>query len=61
MNPVPALMHGLCYVKSRLGEGSTWVSIGATVAAVSALPSPWCHVGMACGIMAAMVPNRCPS
>ena len=58
MNPVPALMHGLAYVKERLSEGSTWVAIGGTVAAVSALSAPWSYVGLACGIMAAMVPNR---
>jgi hypothetical protein len=61
LNPVPVLFHFLGYLKARLGEGSTWVSIGASVAAVSALPAPWSYVGLGCGIMAAMVPNRVQS
>lgn len=62
LNPIPHLVRGLSYVKTRLGEGSTWVSIGASVAAVSALTPPWSYIGLACGVMAAMVPNRkaCP-
>jgi hypothetical protein len=60
MNPVPYLMHSLSYLKARLGEGSTWVAIGGTVAAISALSPPWSYVGLGCGIMAAMVPNRTP-
>jgi hypothetical protein len=59
LNPIPYLMHGLGYVKGRLVEASTWVSIGITITAVSQLTPPWSYVGLACGIMAAMVPNRC--
>lgn len=58
MTPVPYIVHGLSYLKDRLGEVSTWVSIGATVAAVSTLAAPWSYIGMGCGIMAAMIPNR---
>ena len=58
MNPVAAIMHGLSYLKARLSEGSTWVAIGGTVAAVSVLTPPWSYIGLACGVMAAMVPNQ---
>jgi hypothetical protein len=58
MNPVPYIMHTLGYIRARLGETSTWVSVGVTVAAVSALPVPWCYVGLGCGVMAAMTPNK---
>ena len=58
MNPIPAIMHGLGYIKSRLAEASTWVMLGGSVAAVSALPPPWSYIGLGCGIMAAMVPNQ---
>lgn len=58
MNPIPPLMHAIGYIKSRLAEASTWIAVGATVAAVSQLTPPWSYVGLACGIMAAMVPNQ---
>lgn len=58
MNPLPYIAHALGYLKDRLGEPSTWVAIGASVAAVSALTAPWSYIGLGCGVMAAMVPNR---
>jgi hypothetical protein len=35
MNPIPYIEHSLSYLKARLGEPSTWVAFGASVAAVS--------------------------
>lgn len=58
MNPIPWLFHALGQIKARLGEPSTWVAIGASVAAVSALAAPWSYIGLGCGVMAAMVPNQ---
>ena len=58
MNPLRYIAHAFGYVKQRLGEPSTWVALGGSVAAVSALPAPWSYVGLGCGVMAAMVPNR---
>jgi hypothetical protein len=58
MNPITYVIHGLGYLKARAGETSTWVSIGATVAAVSTLAAPWSYIGMGCGIISAMLPNH---
>jgi hypothetical protein len=58
MNPLPGLFHALCYIKARLGEGTTWAAISAGAAAVAALPAPWSYIGFGGAIMAAMLPNR---
>lgn len=51
------LEHAFGFVKSRLGEKSSWICIGGAVAAASALPAPWSYFSLGCGIVAGMIPN----
>jgi hypothetical protein len=45
------------YIRARLNERSTWVMIGAGVAAAAALPWPWSLVSVIVGVIAALVPD----
>jgi len=47
----------LSFIKARLSERSTWLLIGTSVAAASALIAPWSYVSMAVGAIAAMIPD----
>jgi len=47
----------LKFIKARLSERSTWLLIGTSVAAASALIAPWSYVSMAVGAVAAMIPD----
>lgn len=48
----------ISFIKGRLSEKSTYVFVGAGVAAASALPAPWSYMSMAVSIIAAMVPDH---
>lgn len=45
------------YIKARINERSTWLLIGGSVAAASALPAPWSYVSMGVGVIAAFTPD----
>jgi hypothetical protein len=45
------------YIKARLEERSTWLLIGASIAAAAALPWPWSLVSVIAGTIAALVPD----
>ena len=47
----------LSYIKKRLNERSTWVSISAGVAGAAALSSPFSWIAMGVGIIGALVPD----
>lgn len=47
----------LSFIKARISERSTWLLIGTSVAAASALVAPWSYVSMAVGAIAAFVPD----
>lgn len=46
------------FIKGRFSEKSTYVFLGAGVAAASALPSPWSFISMGLSVVAAMVPDH---
>lgn len=46
------------FIKGRLGEKTTYVFLGAGVAAASALPAPWSFISMGLSVVAAMVPDH---
>ena len=46
----------LKYLKNRLDEKSTWVSIGAGVTAAAALAAPWCYVAAAVATLGVLAP-----
>lgn len=48
----------ISFIKGRLSEKSTYVFLGAGVAAASALPTPWSFISMALSVVAAMVPDH---
>lgn len=45
------------FIKARLSERSTWLLIGTSVAAASALVAPWSYVSIAVGAVAALIPD----
>jgi hypothetical protein len=47
----------LSFIKARLSERSTWLLIGTSVAAASALVAPWSYVSIAVGTIAALIPD----
>lgn len=48
----------IAFIKGRLSEKSTYVFLGAGIAAASALPAPWSYLSMATSVVAAMVPDH---
>lgn len=50
-------MKALRYLRHRLNERSTWVSIGAGVGGASALPAPWSYIAVCVGVIGALVPD----
>ena len=47
----------IAYLKARLNERSTWLLIGTSATAASALPAPWSYVSIALAVVAALVPD----
>jgi len=47
----------IAFIKARLSERSTWLLIGTSVAAASALTIPWSYVSVVIGVVAAMIPD----
>jgi hypothetical protein len=47
----------LSYIRQRLDERSTWLLIGAGVAAAAALSWPWSLVSAIIAVIAALVPD----
>jgi hypothetical protein len=47
----------IAYLKARLAERSTWMMIGASIAAASALPKPWNAISFIVGIIGALTPD----
>jgi hypothetical protein len=45
------------FLKARLSERSTWLLIGTSATAASALPAPWSYVSIVVGVIAALVPD----
>lgn len=50
----------LQYLKARLSERSTYMLIGAGIAAASALPWPWSVASVVVATIAALVPDGHP-
>ena len=50
-------MKLLEYIKARLMEHGSWISIGGGVAAAAALSSPWSYVFVAVAVVGVLVPN----
>lgn len=48
----------MAYIKSRLGEASTWAAIAAGAAAANALAAPWSYIAIACAAIGAIVPEK---
>lgn len=48
----------VAFIKGRFSEKSTYVFLGAGIAAASALPPPWSYISMATSVIAAMVPDK---
>jgi hypothetical protein len=45
------------YVRARLNERSTWLLVGAAIAAAAALPWPWSLLSCIAGVIGALVPD----
>ncbi len=45
------------YVKRRLGEKSTWASIGVGVTGAAALAAPWSYVFIGVAVIGTLVPS----
>ena len=45
------------YIRRRLNERSTWLLLGAGVAAASELREPWSYVAMVVSVIAALIPD----
>jgi len=52
-----SLMRFISYIKKRLAEKGTYVSIGAGVTGAAALSSPWSYVFLAVGILGVLAPT----
>lgn len=50
-------MKILEYIKARLGERSTWASIGVGVTGAAALSAPWSYAFVAVAVIGAIVPT----
>lgn len=50
-------MKLLGFIKSRVGERSTWVGIGMAVSAAAVLPWPWSAIAFAAGVVSSFVPD----
>jgi len=50
-------MRVLRFLRVRLNERSTWVSLGAGVTAASVLPPPWSFVLMAIAVIGVVLPD----
>lgn len=48
----------VAFIKGRLQEKSTYVFLGAGVAAASALPAPWSYISMSLSVVASMLPDH---
>ncbi len=51
------MLKVVSYLKARLGERSTWVSIGVGVTGAAALVIPWNYVFIAVAVIGALVPT----
>lgn len=47
----------IAYLRARLCEHSTWVSIGLAIGGASALPAPWSYAAVAVGAIGALTPT----
>lgn len=47
----------ISFVRSRLNERSTWLLVGAGVAAASELREPWSIVSVIVAVVAALIPD----
>lgn len=50
-------MKVLGYLKRRVAEQSTWVSIGIAITGAAALSPPWSYLFVAVGVIGALVPT----
>lgn len=50
-------MKALTYLKERLGERSTWASIGVAITGAAALPTPYSWLAIAVGVIGTLVPT----
>lgn len=53
-------MKVLSYLKSRIGERSTWLLIGAGISGAAALAWPWSLVFCVAAVIGALVPDGKP-
>ena len=51
-------MKVLRYLKARLGERSTWVSVGVAITGASAITAPWSYAFVAVGVIGVLVPTN---
>lgn len=51
-------MKALVYIKARMAERSTWLSIGIGVTGAAALVAPWSYVFIAVAVIGTIVPNK---
>jgi len=47
----------LSYIKARLGERSTWLSIGVGITGAAALSAPWSYAFVAVAVVGSIVPT----
>jgi hypothetical protein len=45
------------FLKTRLGERSTWIAAVAAIGAASAMPEPWSYAAAVLGVLGALVPD----
>ena len=51
------MIHFVHYVRNRLLERSTWLSIGIGVPVAAALAAPWSYVAIAVAAIGALTPD----
>ena len=58
LNPIPALFHGLQYLKNRLAEKSTYAGILTAIAGASQLTPPWSYASIVVGVAMVIIPTK---
>lgn len=49
------------YIRTRLGERSTYMGMTGIIAGASVIPAPWCYWSIAMGVLGMLIPDGKPA
>jgi hypothetical protein len=57
LNPLPYIARSVGFIKERLSERSTYITISTGMVPLAVLPTPWSYVGFGLIVAMAMTPQ----